>query len=289
MATSKAKQYYSLTKPGIIRGNLIHVVAGALFASSISGFQWSPIIGVLIGTSLVIAAACVANNYLDRGIDAKMKRTKNRPSVTGDIPFWNAMIFAKILLIIGFTVLYAFTNLIVVTIGFVAYILYVFAYGWAKRHTVHSTLVGALPGALPAMAGYVAVSGELSIAAWLIFLLITAWQMPHFYAISLFRRGDYKAAGIPVLGAVRSFEVVKQYILFYIVVYTCVITALIATSSISAAPGLLLLSGAAYWLYVYITASGDHDKWARSIFGASLVLTLILPAAAVLNMFLVQV
>lgn len=281
----RLKLYYMLTKPGIIRGNAIHVLAGALLASAM-GVSWPPIIAVLLGTSFVIASACVANNYLDRSMDIKMKRTQKRASVTGEISITQASLFGLALLLVGFYILYTYTNITVVVIGIAAYLLYVFAYGFAKRHTVHSTLVGAIPGALPAMAGYVAVTGELSAGAWLVFLLIMVWQMPHFYAISIFRRSDYKAAGVPVLGVVRSFQVVKQYILFYMVAYVCVIAAMIYATTVSPTSGLILLAGAAYWLFVYLTTDdSDHDKWAKSIFGASLVLTLLLPLAAALNIF----
>jgi protoheme IX farnesyltransferase len=279
----KFKDYYLLTKPGIIRGNAVHILAGALFAST-TNILWKELLGVLVGTSIVIASACVANNYMDRGIDARMKRTKERPSVTGKVSLKHAMIYATVLLIIGLAVLYITTNLLVISIGLIAYVLYVFAYGLAKRRTVHSTLIGAIPGALPAMAGYVAITGQLSVGAWLVFLLVFAWQMPHFYAISVFRKQDYQSAGLPVLGAVRSFDVVKHYILSYMLLYIAVIALLIATKTVGAPAGLLLLAGAAYWVFVYFRASTDNRKWALSIFGASLVLTLLLVVAAGLNM-----
>lgn len=281
---NRLKLYYRLTKPGIIRGNAIHVLAGALLASMFT-LQWQPIVAVLIGTSLVIASACVANNYMDRGIDARMKRTRERASVTGEIPLLKAMVFSAVLLMVGLLLLGAFTNLTVIIIGLIAYVLYVFAYGWAKRHTVHSTLVGAVPGALPAMAGYVAVNGSLSLGAWLIFLLVLAWQMPHFYAISLFRKDEYESAGVPVLGVVTSFVVVKRYILAYMLIYVMIIAAMIYLEVVGPPAGLLLLTGAAYWIYVYWTAKGDEKKWARSVFGASLILTLLLLVSTGLNMF----
>lgn len=185
--TNKFNLYYKLTKPGIIRGNAIHTMAGALLAATWMP-SWLPIIGVLIGTSLVIASACVVNNYLDRKIDIKMKRTKERASVTGEIPLQKGLLVAAILLIAGFITLFTLTNWIVVVVGVVAYLTYVFAYTLSKPHTVHSTLIGAIPGALPAMAGYVAVDGQLSIGAWGVFLLVAVWQLPHFYAISVFRK-----------------------------------------------------------------------------------------------------
>ncbi len=282
---SKLSLHYKLTKPGIIRGNAIHTLAGALFAA-IWVPAWTPIIGVLIGTSLVIASACVVNNYFDRRIDVKMKRTKQRASVTGEISVSHAIVFALALLIAGFSVLYIFTNWIVIAIGIVAYITYAFVYTLLKPHTVHSTLIGAIPGALPAMAGYVAVDGQLSAGAWCIFLLIVAWQMPHFYAISLFRKSEYKAAGVPVLGVVKPFQTVKTYMLFYLLLYASAITAMISLEVVVPSAGIILLAGAAYWLYVYVYAKGDEIRWAKSIFRASLILTLILPFAGLLNMFI---
>lgn len=284
-STSKFNLYYKLTKPGIVKGNAVHVLAGALFASVWTP-NLSPIIGVLIGTSLIIASACIVNNYLDRKIDIKMKRTQERASVTGEIPLANGLALATILLVIGFATLYFLTNWIVIAIGVVAYLTYVLAYTLSKPHTVHSTLIGAVPGALPAMAGYVAVDGGLSLGAWCIFLLVAMWQLPHFYAISIFRKKEYKAAGVPVLGVVKSFETVKKYILFYQVLYTLVVAAMITFRVVESLPGLLLLLGAMYWLYVYASTKGDEVKWAKSIFGASLVLTLLLPVAACINMFL---
>ncbi len=279
------RAYYQLTKPGIVRGNAIHVVAGALLATII-GVNWSALTGVVVGTSLIIASACVANNYMDRGIDAKMKRTKHRHSVTGFVPFSAAMVYLLVLMVAGFAVLFIYTNPLVILIGAVAYVMYVFAYGWAKRHTVHSTIIGAIPGALPAMAGYVAISGEISIGAWLVFLLVFTWQMPHFYAISLFRKHEYQSANLPVLGAVRPFKMVRRAMLCYIMAYVLVIAGLIHFNVVGAPSGLLLLSGAAYWTIVFAaTKTNDEAKWARSIFGASLVLTLILLIASLLNIY----
>lgn len=282
----KIRAYYLLMKPGIIRGNAIHVISGALFASQLP-LQWATIAAVLLGTCLVIASACVANNYMDRGIDAKMKRTKARPSVTGEVSVISAMIFTGVLFVAGFALLAAFTNAWVVGIGAAAYVLYVFAYGWAKRTTIHSTLVGAIPGALPIMAGHVAVVGEPSVGSWLLFLVVFTWQMPHFYAISIFRKKEYKAANIPVLGAVKPFGVVRAYIALYMTAYLASITALVSLNVVGAPAGTMLLLGAAVWFIVYVRAStANESKWARSIFATSLVLALVLLIASAINVFI---
>ncbi len=281
----KLRAYYRLMKPGIVRGNAIHVIAGSLFASQLP-LQWDLIAAVLVGTCLVIASACVANNYMDRGIDAKMKRTKSRPSVTGEVSLLSAMIFTGILLMAGFAILALFTNLLVVGIGAAAYIMYVFVYGWAKRTTAHSTLVGAIPGALPVLAGHVAVVGEFTVGGWLLFLVVFTWQMPHFYAISIFRRKEYKSAHIPVLGAIKPFGTVRAYIGAYMVAYLASITALISLNIIGSLAGGVLLFGAAVWYIVYIrTSTTDETKWARAIFGTSLILALLFLVASVINLF----
>lgn len=283
MNVEKVRAYYQLTKPGILKGNAVHVIAGALMAS-VTGISLEPIIAVLIGTSFVIASACVANNYIDRDIDRRMKRTKNRASVTGYISVRNASIFAATLGSIGFAVLVVFTNSIVVCAGIVAYITYVALYGYVKRRSTLSTLVGAIPGALPALAGYVAVTGELSIAAGLVFLLVFVWQMPHFYAISLFRKKEYAAAKVPVLGVVKPFYVVRRHMLAFMIAYLGVVLLLITFMVVGPPSGLLLLAGAAYWLVVFaVTDTKNETKWARMIFGASLLLTLVLLVASGMN------
>lgn len=282
---SRLKAFYQLTKPGIVRGNAIHVAAGALLASRFS-IDIVTLLAVLAGTSLVIASACVVNNYLDRSIDKRMKRTMHRPSVTGSVSLLSAMVFAGILLMTGLGLLFIWASVVVVILGMIAYVLYVFVYGLAKRTTVHSTLIGAIPGALPAMAGYVAIIGEITVGAWLVFLLVFAWQMPHFYAISLFRREEYRSAGLPVLGAVKSFEYVYHAMFAYIIVYVAAVAAIIYFGVVGPPAGLLLLAGAVYWLVVFVsTSTNDHSKWARSVFGSSLVLTLVLLLASILNVY----
>lgn len=283
--SSSIKAYYEVTKPGIIRGNALHVLAGALIASVLP-LDWGTIAAVVVGTSFVIASACVANNYMDRGIDAKMKRTSARPSVTGRIPARYATFYGFVLASIGLTILSIWTNAIVVCIGIIAYVTYVLAYGWAKRKTVHSTIVGAIPGALPAMAGYVAIDGNLTAGAWLVFALVFFWQMPHFYAISLFRRKEYRSAGLPVLGAVKDASFVRRHMFVHLLLYVAVVVALITYDVVGVSAGALLVAASAYWMAVFgLTSRKDTDKWARSVFGASLLVVIALLGAAVLNLF----
>ncbi len=281
----KLRLYYRLSKPGIVYGNAIHIVGGALLAWH-AGFDVRGFIGVFVGTSLLIASACAANNYIDRGIDTKMTRTRKRPSVTGAVPFKQGVTYAVMTFLLGLALLIWLTNILVVAMGLVAYLFYVVIYAWAKRTTVHSTLIGSIPGALPAMAGYVAMTGSIDLTAWLIFLLIAIWQMPHFYAISLFRKKDYAAAGLPVLGVVAPFSKVRTAMLAYIVIYVLVAVAMIILASIGIVAGLLLAGLGLYWLFVSSRPVDDETGWARKVFGVSLIITLAFPVIAAINIVL---
>ena len=271
--------YYILAKPGIVYGNALHIVAGSLLAYQL-GFTFAAFAGVLVGTSLVIASACVANNLIDRDIDKQMKRTSTRPSVTGEVdPKW-AIVYLVGLFAAGMMLLVTLTNYFVALIGLVAYIMYVFVYGYAKRKTVHSTLVGSIPGALPAMAGYVAITSEITMAAWLIFLLVVLWQMPHFYAISIFRRKEYAKANLPVLGVMKGNEAVRKRMTAYTLAYVVCIIAMIVLDVFTIVGGILLLAAALYWLKGMVSRTNDYEKWARKNFFVSLQVSLVFVIAS---------
>ena len=208
------KDYYSLTKPGIIRGNLITAAAGFFLASK-DIVDMKLLLAMLVGTSLVIASGCVLNNYLDISIDKQMARTKKRALVTGTITSKNALIFATILGLSGEIILLIFTNLLTALIGLFGLFVYVIVYGAAKRRSTHGTLVGSLSGAVPPVAGYTAVTGSLDWAALTLFLILVCWQMPHFYAIAIYRYNEYKAAGLPMLPIVKGIRATKLQILNY--------------------------------------------------------------------------
>jgi len=278
--------YYYLTKPGIVYGNAIHTLAASLLAYQY-GLELTAILGVLVGSSLVIASGCVVNNLIDRNIDAKMARTQKRALVTRQIAPGRAGIFAAVLYMLGLVCLLVFTNLIVVALGILAYVFYVAIYGFAKRRTVHSTLIGSIPGALPAMAGDVAVSGQIDATAWLIFFLIVCWQMPHFYAISLFRREEYAAANLPVLGVIAGEKIVKANMAVFMVSYGVAIAALNAIGTLSFFPTLLMVAGAGGWALIFSQSAGTK-VWARQVFKISLVLPIIFLIAAALNVVLIE-
>jgi heme o synthase len=270
------KKYYQLTKPGIIYGNLLYATAGFLLASRHS-VDLILLAITLLGTSLVIASGCVFNNYLDRSIDKKMVRTKKRALVIKTIPARTALIFATVLGVLGFLILIVGTNWLVVTIGIIGFIDYVVLYGYAKRHSVHSTLVGSISGASPIIAGYCAASGRFDGAAVIIFLMLAAWQMAHFYGIAMYRHDDYKAAGIPVLPVVKGMRAAKNQTLVYIVLFIALSSLLTVYGYTGWAYLLVMVPLGVVWLARGLLTYNNKDDrlWGRKIFLFSLIVTLV--------------
>lgn len=278
--------YYRLTKPGIIYGNSLSVIAGFLLASQ-GHIDVVLFVATLVGIALVMAAGCVYNNYLDRGIDARMARTKKRALVTGTVRGRYALLYATVLAGLGFADLIVFTNTITVILGIIAIIMYVIVYGVAKRATTFGTIVGSVSGALPPAAGYTAVTGSFDGGAWLLFLTMTFWQMPHFYAIAIYRLKDYTAAGIPVLPAKRGVARTKLSIMLYIAAYV-VVASLLAVFGYAGIIYLVVTLGFGLaWLIRGLVTyrNPDAEKWARKMFFFSLNVLLAWTVAISIDSF----
>lgn len=275
------RRYYSLTKPGVLYGNALTAVAGFFLASfSITRHvDWWLFVSLTIGTTLIIAAACVLNNYLDQDIDRLMERTKTRVSVLGSIPGPHIVWFAVILGVIGTLILILWTNWLVVSIGLAGFVTYVWLYGaLSKRRSIHGTLVGSISGAMPILAGYCAVSDRLDIGALVVFLTLFAWQFPEFYSIAIYRYKEYKAAHIPLLPIVKGIPRTKRDILLYTIVYVIATLSLtpLGYTGIIYFIVMALLGG--YWLYLAIIGqrASDDDAWARRMFKFSMTTILAL-------------
>jgi protoheme IX farnesyltransferase len=224
----------------------------------------------------VIAAGCVANNYIDRDIDKRMARTKNRALVTGEISGQNALIFATILGVIGFTVLAFKVNWLTVGVGLTGLVDYVVLYGYFKRRSIHGTLVGSIAGSTPIIAGYCAASGRLDAPAILLFLIMAVWQMPHFFAIATYRFKDYKKAGLPVWTVKKGIPNAKIHIASYISLYAALNVYFGLKGYTSTSYLVVMLGVSLWWFYRAIKgfSTSDDTKWGRQIFGSSLLVLL---------------
>lgn len=281
---SKLQIYYRIAKPGIIYGNLVTVTGGFLYGS-ILHVHFPSLLAILAGTGLIIASGCVFNNYLDRDIDVLMKRTQKRATVTGDISPRATLVYGSILGILGLLVLANFTNPLTTAIGAFGLISYAGAYTYLKRHTVHATLVGAIPGALPPVAGYTAATNSLDTSAWLLFAILVAWQMVHFYAISIYRLKEYEKADIPLMSAVHGARATKVQMVFY---GTLFLLALIGLAKFSYA-GLfylaIMIPLALWWLTILVSGlkTIENSAWAHKVFHMSLLLLPAFSVALALN------
>lgn len=280
------KAYYQLVKPGIIYGNILTAVAG-FFLAARAHPDWVLLAATLAGIALVIGSSCVVNNYIDRDLDKKMVRTRGRALAAGTINGRNALIYAAVLGVAGFGLLIAYTNWLTVAIGVVATLDYVVLYALTKRRFPAGTLVGSISGAAPPVAGYTAVTGHLDGAALLLFVILVCWQMPHFYAIATYRLKDYKAAGLPVLPVKKGVPAAKRYIVGYIIAFIVAVMLLFAFGYVGWIYAAVMALVSAAWLGKALKgfAAPDNIKWARSIFGFSLIvittLCIITPIAAI--------
>lgn len=226
------KDYYSLTKSGLVYGNLMTVIGGFSLgaatairiatgnAAAVGSIKFTLLLATLVGISLVMASGCVFNNYIDRDIDAKMLRTKDRALVAERISKNHALIFGAILGLLGFFILAVYTNLLALFIAAFGFFAYVVLYSiWAKRRSIHGALVGSISGAVPPVVGYAAASGRLDMGAALLFTILVLWQMPHFYAIAIRRADEYAQAGIPVLPVKRGIRATKIAMLLYVLAF----------------------------------------------------------------------
>lgn len=267
-----ASAYYEIMKPGIVKGNAMMTVAGFLFAAQ-GNIDIAKLIWVTLGVSLVIAGACVANNVLDVNIDKIMSRTKTRPLITGVIRDRDAVIFSGIISTLGLLILVRYTNAIVFVLGVLAWINYVVAYGYLKRRSIHGTIIGGISGALPPVAGYVALSGNLDTSVLCIFITMIIWQMPHFYAIGIFRLSDYKLAKIPIYPVVKGVSLAKLHIVLYIVAFGVISPMLGFVGKASNVFGISMLIISLGWLYLSVRdyKTPDYSAWAKKVFVGSLV------------------
>lgn len=271
------RNYLKLTKPGVMFGNLLTTLAGFLFASH-GNFDWQLFLGTAIGTAFIISSACVINNVLDQDIDAKMERTKNRPLVSGGADPTIATIFGIALGLFGFIILATFTNTWVVGAGIVGFASYVWLYGaLSKRRSIHGTLVGAISGATPILAGYVAVKPGLDTAAILLFLILFFWQMPEFYSIAIYRRKEYKKARVPVITVQKSLEYTVNSIFLYSMAYIVTSLALFAFGYTSYTYVIIMGALNLYWIVLVSRGlrAAHINVWAKQMFRYTLVVLLI--------------
>ena len=238
---SKFGSYVALTKPRIIELLLVTTIPTMVLAAG----KWpsvSLMVITLLGGSLAAGGANAINMYIDRDIDALMVRTQGRPLVTGDIRPQNALMFAVLLEIAAFAVLWSGANLLSALLALSATMFYVCIYSlWLKRTSKQNIVIGGAAGAVPVLVGWAAVQNSLGWAPVILFLVIFFWTPPHFWALAIRHSDDYRAAGVPMLPVVATMQETVRSMVIYSVILTATSLALIPVADLGYIYGITAL------------------------------------------------
>ncbi|HEY9856490.1 MAG TPA: heme o synthase [Stenomitos sp.] len=271
------REYFQLTKPTIVMLMLVTGLPAILMAGKGSVDPLTMVVA-LVGTAMAAGAASALNHYWDRDIDAVMERTSARPIPGGHVSANQALAFGLIMGALSVLLLGLLTTWLAAMLALASILFYVVIYTmWLKRSTPQNIVIGGAAGATAPLIGWAAVTGNVGLPAWLMFLIIFMWTPPHFWALALYRRDDYAKAGVPMMPVVAGEDSTR----FQIVVYTVLL--LVTTIALYAvkACGLVYLIGAtglgAWFLRdavrLYRSKSEAH---AKKLFFCSIVYLLVL-------------
>ncbi|MEI7592949.1 MAG: heme o synthase [Actinomycetes bacterium] len=280
---SRVAGYVALTKPRIIELLLVTTVPTMIVADQGIPSLWL-IAATVIGGTMAAGGANAINMYVDRDIDALMKRTQNRPLVTGLIEPTHALIFAVSLEVAAFLWMWSLVNLLSAVLAVSACLFYVFIYTlWLKRNSTSNIVIGGAAGAAPVLIGWSAVTGGLAWAPVVLFGVIFFWTPPHFWALAIRYKDDYAAADVPMLPSVASFHTTAKRIIAYtvVVVGLTLVFAPVAHLGLIYAAAAVVLGAGFLWLSfdLYRTESA---KVAMRLFAYSITyITLLFAAMAI--------
>jgi protoheme IX farnesyltransferase len=279
-----ARDFLVLTKPGVMVLLLVTTVCAMMVAASgippLGTFVWT-----VIGGALAAGGASAINHWWDRDIDAVMSRTRRRPVPGGRVRPEHAAIFGMTLSVLSVYVLTVFVNPVAALLALGGNLFYVFVYTiWLKRTTPQNIVIGGAAGAVPPLVGWAAVTGQLALPAVLMFLLVFAWTPPHFWALALFKKTDYSAAGVPMLPAVAGEEETRRQIFIYTVLMVLASLAFfpLGSAGLFYLAAALLLGGRFLWLAGRLLRERS-DRLARRIFLYSMQYLFLLFIALVVD------
>ena len=193
--------YVVLTKPDVTFLVVITTLAGFYLGSN-GPIEWGALLSTVCATMLVAGGTAALNQYVERDLDAVMRRTAARPLPTGQLRPRDALIFGVLTIVGGAAWLALAANMLAALVALTTTVLYLGLYTPLKKRTPLSTAVGAIPGALPPLIGWAAAHGSLSLGGWILFAILFFWQFPHFMSIAWMYREDYARAGIRMLPVV---------------------------------------------------------------------------------------
>lgn len=281
---SVARDIVALTKPRITLLVLITMLGGmglALRVDAGAELTLYRALWALLGTALVVSGASAFNMYLERDTDALMERTKNRPLPSGRLPAWAALAVGIAMGLVSVPLLWWQVNATTGLIAGLALLTYAFVYTPLKRRTTLALPIGAVPGAVPPLLGWTAVTGRVDVAGLVLFGILFLWQLPHSLAIATFRCEDYRRAGTKVLPAEQGERVTRIHIVVESVLLVGVSVLLVPLGAAGAfyLVSALLLGAVFLGFAVAGLRRGAGVGWARWLFGASILYLVFLMAA----------
>jgi protoheme IX farnesyltransferase len=271
-ARERVAAYLELTKPRITF--LVVLTAAAGFALASPGrVDYPAMLTAMVGVALLSSGIATLNQYIEKDLDALMRRTANRPLPTGKLLPWEALAFGVGLTVLAEIYLAVLVNPLSAVIGLTVISGYLFGYTPLKTRTSLSTFVGAFPGAVPPLIGWASARGTIGVEAWVLFAILFLWQFPHFLAIAWMYREDYTRAGILMLPVVEpDGRVTGQQIVLYTVMLLPVslLPTLLGTAGKIYFVGAIIL-GLAFLYFSVRAAFSKSRQAARQLLLASVI------------------
>tara|TARA_Y100000588_G_scaffold387577_1_gene485657 strand:+ start:9390 stop:10322 length:933 start_codon:yes stop_codon:yes gene_type:complete len=281
---AKFSDFFMLTKPRLSLMCIITALLGYFAADPLTNLP--VFFGLTLGTSLAAAGAAVLNQWSERDHDKLMERTQLRPLAKGVIQPMTALVLGLACSFAGVAILFLWTNSVTASLGLATIFIYIAIYTPLKRVTPLSTEIGALPGAIPPLMGWIAAEGSVSTLGWVLFGILFAWQMPHFMAISWIYRKDYERGGFKMLvlsekgSAKIGYSCIAYTVL--LIAITLVPLALSITGHVYSA-GAILLSAFIGWRAWQFFKAKEKDQPSRNLFIASIIHLPLLFAVLVID------
>lgn len=284
----RAAAYFELTKPGITL--FIGVTAAAGYVTALGGWSMPARLAVtLLATMLMSGGAATLNHVAERNSDATMRRTASRPLPAGTLTEREARTFGWSLSLAGLALSLTFLPWATALFLVLCHISYLNAYTPLKRRTPLCTLTGAIPGALPVLAGWTATGQPINVAALALTGVLFMWQIPHFLAIGWMAREDYRTAGCPMLGVVEASgrASARVSLVYAVAMIVCAAVVGVTTPAGALYMGMALVAGAAYIVFAWRFLQQRERVPARRLFFSSLIVLPVLLAALVADLVLI--
>lgn len=281
------QKYWALTKPRVTQLAVFCAIIG-MFLATPDMVPWSILIGGSLGIWLLAGAAFAVNCLVEQKVDAKMRRTAWRPSATGELSALHIIGFALIIGSIGMVLLWHFANPLTMWATLATFVGYAIIYTLLlKPATPQNIVIGGLSGAMPPALGWAAVSNSLPAEAWLLVLIIFTWTPPHFWALALYRREDYKQSGLPMLPVTHG----EKFTLLHILLYTLILIAATILPFVYQMSGYFylasaLLLGAVFLGYAIALYKSYSDELAKKTFRFSIIYLSLLFAALLVDHYI---